>query len=239
MGAMNTTPIWASLSDKGDLAMDHEGIIQNPSTRSLCMLVLDTSGSMSGSPIDDLNQSLQAFVDAVRQDEVAACSFELGVISAGGTVCEVLPLSLVGDIGEVPPLLADGITPLGTAVALALHRLQMRQAQYRRAGVACYTPHLVIVSDGKPTDSWQLVAQQVYGLSQQRKLVVMAVGVGKANLDVLQRFSPRASQRLDKIGFRQFFDWLSASVGRVSMSVSQSNTTNLGKEQFGFHDSWS
>ena len=213
--------------------MSHNDLFQNPSPRCACMLVLDTSGSMSGAPIQELNQGLQAFVEAVQEDEMSAYSVEVGVITAGGTVREELPFTTANAIREVSPLVADGITPLGAAVELALRRLEERKATYKRAGVAYYQPWLVIISDGEPTDSWQAVAQQTSALSQQRKLVVMPVGVQQANMATLGQFSSRPAKHLAGLKFREFFEWLSASMSRVSASNSTSSAVALPKT-----DSW-
>lgn len=213
--------------------MSHNDLCQNPSPRCACMLVLDTSGSMSGAPIQELNQGLQAFVEAVQEDEMSAYSVEIGVITAGGTVREELPFTTANAIREVSPLVADGITPLGAAVELALRRLEERKAAYKRAGVAYYQPWLVIISDGEPTDSWQAVAQQTSALSQQRKLVVMPVGVQQANMATLGQFSSRPAKHLAGLKFREFFEWLSASMSRVSASNSTSSAVALPKT-----DSW-
>lgn len=207
--------------------MSHNDLIRNPSSRCACMLVLDTSGSMSGAPIQELNQGLQAFVEAVQEDEMSAYSVEVGVISAGGTVREELSFTTANTIREVSPLVADGITPLGAAVELALRRLEERKATYKRAGVAYYQPWLVIISDGEPTDSWQAVAQQTSALSQQRKLVVMPVGVSQANMAILGQFSSRPAKHLAGLKFREFFEWLSASMSRVSASNSTSSAVAL------------
>lgn len=213
--------------------MSHNDLIHNPSPRCACMLVLDTSGSMSGAPIQELNQGLQAFVEAVQEDEMAAYSVEVGVISAGSTVREELSFTTANTIREVSPLVADGVTPLGAAVELALRRLEERKAAYKRAGVAYYQPWLVIISDGEPTDSWQAVAQQTSALSQQRKLVVMPVGVSQANMAILGQFSSRPAKQLAGLKFREFFEWLSASMSRVSASNSTSSAVALPKT-----DSW-
>lgn len=207
--------------------MSNNDLCQNPSSRCACMLVLDTSGSMSGAPIQELNQGLQAFVEAVQEDEMSAYSVEVGVITAGGTVREELPFTTANAIREVSPLVADGITPLGAAVELALRRLEERKAAYKRAGVAYYQPWLVIISDGEPTDSWQAVAQQTSALSQQRKLVVMPVGVQQANMATLGQFSSRPAKHLAGLKFREFFEWLSASMSRVSASNSTSSAVAL------------
>ena len=204
-------------------------LLENPSARCACMLVLNTSGSMSGAPIDELNAGLQAFIKAVRDDEIAAYSVDLGVITAGDPVREALPFTFVNAIESISPLHANGTTPLGQAVQLALDRLEERKRQYKAAGVAYYQPWLVIISDGEPTDHWQATAAQSRSLSEQRRLVTLSVGVQGANLNTLGQFSSRPAKRLAGLKFREFFEWLSASMSRVSASNSTTAAVNLPK----------
>lgn len=202
-------------------------LIENPSPRCPCMVVLDTSGSMSGEPIAQLNAGLAQFLQAVREDEVAAYSVEVGVITAGNRVREQLPFTTATHIEGFATLEANGATPLGEAVNLALDRLEARRAEYRRAGVAYYQPWLVIISDGEPTDEWQEAARRAQELSLQRKLVSLPVGVSTANLGVLGQFSSRPALRLQGLRFAEFFQWLSASMSRVSASASTSASVQL------------
>ena len=204
-------------------------LIDNPSTRCACMLVLDTSGSMEGSPIQELNAGLQAFIQQLQDDDIAAYAVDLGVITAGSPVREVIPFTSISSLQQVAPLSAAGTTPLGEAVSLALRRLEERKSQYKRTGVAYYQPWLVIISDGSPTDAWQTAAQSACALSQQRKLVVLPVGVTGANLAVLGQFSSKPAMPLAGLKFREFFLWLSASMSRVSASNSTSASVSLPK----------
>ncbi len=221
---MSTTPL--RLQDSSDL-------LDNPSTRCACMLVLDTSGSMAGAPVAELNAGLQGFIEAVRDDEIASYAIDLGIITAGGTVSEVLPFTSASAIDRHQPLQASGQTPLGGAVQLALDHLEARKAQYKANGVAYYQPWLVLISDGEPTDAWQQVAAQSRVLSEQRRLVVIPIGVQGANLSVLSQFSSRPAKQLSGLKFREFFEWLSASMSRVSSSNSTSASVSLPKT-----DSW-
>lgn len=202
-------------------------LIENPSPRCPCMLVLDTSGSMSGEPIAQLNAGLAQFLQAVREDEVAAYSVEVSVITAGNRVREQLPFTTTTHIEDCAAFEANGATPLGEAVGLALDRLEARKAEYRKAGVAYYQPWLVIISDGVPTDAWQEAARRAQELSSRRKLVSLPVGVSSANLDVLGQFSSRPALRLQGLRFAEFFQWLSASTSRVSASASISASVQL------------
>ncbi|WP_349618270.1 vWA domain-containing protein [Azotobacter salinestris] len=202
-------------------------LIENPSPRCPCMVVLDTSGSMSGEPIAQLNAGLAQFLQAVREDEVAAYSVEVGVITAGNRVREQLPFTTATHIEGFATLEANGTTPLGEAINLALDRLEARKAEYRKAGVAYYQPWLVIISDGEPTDEWQEAARRAQEFSLQRKLVSLPVGVSSANLSVLGQFSSRPALRLQGLRFAEFFQWLSASMSRVSASASTSASVQL------------
>ena len=199
-------------------------LINNPSTRCACMLVLDTSTSMAGTPIDQLNIGLQQFIQELQSDELAAYSVEVGVITAGGNVQEALPFTTAESIRSFHPLQADGVTPLGQAVSLALHQLEQRKTEYKLNGVAYYQPWLVIISDGIPTDSWQDAAIRSREMSERKQLVCLPVGVAGADLGTLGAFSNKPAMPLEGLKFQEFFQWLSASMSRVSAS----NSTTAG-----------
>jgi uncharacterized protein YegL len=203
-------------------------LIENPSARCACMLVVDTSSSMSGAPINELNAGLRSLLQALHDDEVASFSVELGIVSTGsGTPREELPLTTANRIEQVAPLHASGGTPLGQAVKLALSKLEQRKEQYKRLGVPYFQPWLIVISDGEPTDAWKEAAAKAHELSLNRKLVSLPVGVQGANLAVLGEFSHRGAKALQGLKFKEFFEWLSASMSRVSSSNSTAATVAL------------
>lgn len=204
-----------------------DDLIDNPSPRCPVALVLDTSGSMSGSPIAQLNAGAQLFIDEVKRDDLARWSVELGIFTAGGRVDCLLDFTGVEQIAGIAPMGATGTTPLGEATRLALDRLEARKAQYRNAGVPYYQPWLVIISDGEPTDHWQDAAQRARELSANRKLVSLPIGVNGADLSVLSAFSSKPAVALDGLKFRELFLWLSASMARVSASTSSDAAVQL------------
>lgn len=202
-------------------------LIENPTPRCPCMLVLDTSGSMDGERVNELNAGLVEFIQVVRADEFAAYSIEVGIITAGGSVTEELPFTAASEIEGFHPLSAGGSTPLGGAVSIALQRLNERKELYKKAGVPYYQPWMVIISDGEPSDNWQAAAQQAREMSQNRKLVSLSIGVQGANLDTLGMFSSREALRLQGLQFSEFFAWLSQSMIRVSGSNSSASKVEL------------
>lgn len=202
-------------------------LIENPSPRCACMVVLDTSGSMNGAAIEQLNEGFQFFINALKEDEIAAYSVEVGVITAGESVIEQLPFTAAYNIEHVKCFRASGLTPLGKATELALRRLEERKKEYKKNGVAYYQPWLVIISDGVPTDLYEHVANKARDLSQNRKLVCLPVGVNGANLSILSQFTHRGAKKLDGLKFNEFFDWLSTSMSRVSSSASTCSSIQL------------
>lgn len=202
-------------------------LIDNPSPRCPCLVVLDTSASMHGEPIQQLNLGLHGFIEALQADEVAACSVELAVLTAGGRVQQALPFTTAMHLEGCAPFSAQGLTPLGKAVEQGLDMLEQRKAEYRRNGVAYYQPWMVVISDGAPTDTWETSARRARSLAEQRKLVSMMIGVNSADMATLGQFSNRPALKLNGLKFDDFFQWLSASMSRVSASASTSARVTL------------
>lgn len=107
-------------------------LIENPSPRCPCLVILDTSGSMDGKPIRELNEGINLFIRALREDEVASFSVEVAFLRAGGDVEEILPFTVASEINECAPLPAYGNTPLGRAVELGLDMLERRKNEYKK-----------------------------------------------------------------------------------------------------------
>ena len=188
----------------------------NAEPRCPCMLLLDTSGSMMGKPIEELNAGLQLFREQLAADRLAAKRVDLAVITFG-------PVGVVSPFGSIdafqPPMLtADGGTPMGEAIERGIALLEERKSEYRRNGVAYYRPWMFLITDGAPTDNWTRAARLVSDGEERKKLIFHAVGVGGADLETLAAISVRTPLRLKKLEFAELFRWLSSSLQSVSQS---------------------
>lgn len=204
-----------------DLVLYTEDLIENPTPRVPVVLCLDTSGSMAGDPIRELAQGVALFYASVFDDEIARYSSEIAIATFGN-----FGVQRAADFGPVEQhpnvtLSAGGVTPMGEAVCAALEMLEERKRQYQEAGVDYYQPWLVLMTDGAPTDDITEAVRRVGDLVHRKKLSVFPIGIGgSADMATLQRFSPgRTPLRLRGLEFRKFFEWLSASVQRVSAST--------------------
>ena len=198
-----------------------EDLAENPTPRVPIALVLDTSGSMAGKPIQELNEGVNLFIDEIRNDEYTRYSAEICIITFGGDVKVIQDFTTVDNI-SYPVFEADGQTPMGVAVLEALERLEGRKAIYKELGMDYYQPWMVLMTDGKPTDDITEAVRRTQELLSQRKLVVFPVAIGpNADIDVLNKFTTpnRIALRLKGLRFREFFMWLSKSVAQVSRST--------------------
>lgn len=84
-----------------------------------------------------------------------------------------------------------------------------------------------MISDGAPTDDWRVAALHAREMASKKKLVSLMVGVGGANMDILREFSNRPACKLQGLKFSEFFQWLSASMSRVSSSNSTASSVQL------------
>ncbi|HEX9018659.1 MAG TPA: hypothetical protein VF806_05710 [Anaerolineaceae bacterium] len=65
---------------------DQTEFAENPEPRCPVVLVLDTSGSMQGRAITELNEGLRAFSAAIKADRLASLRVEVAVVACGGKV---------------------------------------------------------------------------------------------------------------------------------------------------------
>ena len=188
----------------------------NPEPRCPCLLLLDTSASMRGAAIDELNRGLFTFRQELSSDLLAMKRVELAVLTFG-------PVQLVSDFQTAdqfaPPLLAAaGDTPLGGAIVNGLELVRQRKNAYRSNGISYYRPWVFLITDGAPTDSWREAADQVQAGEDSKGFAFFAVGVENADMEVLSKISVRPALRLSGLRFRDLFTWLSSSLSRVSRS---------------------
>lgn len=191
--------------------------IDNPENRCPVLLLLDTSGSMQGQPIRELNDGLAVFRDELFADSLAAKRVEVSIVTFG-------PVQTVVDFTGlqtfVPPQLnATGDTPMGRAIEQGLDLLAARKKTYRENGISFYRPWVFLITDGGPTDSIVKAKELIVAGESSKAFSMFAVGVEGANFDVLKSLSPaREPLRLQGLRFRDLFQWLSASLSSVSKS---------------------
>ena len=205
--------------------------VTNSAPRCPVTLLVDTSGSMAGQPINELNAAIRQFVDDLKQDEAASCSVELEIIRFDSSAQIVTPYTAIQDLNNVPTLYADGYTSMGAGLSLAANELQARRKLYKQNGCAAYKPWVVLMTDGGPNDDWQQAAATMRELGEQQKIWYMGIEIGPdVDHGTMCQIMPLNSPplKLDGLRFRDFFKWLSDSLKSVSSSaVSEENNVQF------------
>ena len=110
-----------------DSLLEQAEFADNPEPRCPVVLLLDTSGSMQGEPIAQLNDGLRAFDQALKGDQLAALRVEVAIVTFGGNVRAIdvrsgTPQPIPFDASQAfvtvdsfrpPTLTAGGPTPMG------------------------------------------------------------------------------------------------------------------------------
>lgn len=199
--------------------LDQVEFAENPEPRCPVVLLLDTSSSMSGAAISELNAGLQAFSQEVKADALASLRIEIAIVTFGGSVDVVQPFTAMHAFNP-PTLSTRGGTPMGQAVRDGLQMIRDRKETYKQNAIDYYRPWIFLITDGEPTDAgWETAAQEARDEEANKRVLFFAVGVEGANMQTLARFSDkRAPVRLKGLAFRELFQWLSKSMSTVSRS---------------------
>lgn len=191
--------------------------------RPLPIFVLaDTSGSMRGEKINELNLALREMLNALNAADDIRGKFQLSVISFGGEVKVLQPLADIDGL-VLTELSAAGNTPMGQAFEMVREMIEDRNVVSSRA----YTPTIVLISDGLPTDcteemyrrknyfDWEPLVNLHNG-ERSSKCQRMALGIGEdADVDMLKGFIDNPEipviKTKDASGITKFFRWVTMS----------------------------
>ncbi|MEF8720718.1 MULTISPECIES: VWA domain-containing protein [Candidatus Accumulibacter] len=183
-------------------------------------LLLDTSGSMSGEPIEAVKNGVQILVSTLRQDPYALETAFLSIITFDSAAKQVVPLTELATF-QTPPISASGSTELGAALSLLADRIEAEVAKTTADAKGDWKPLVFIMTDGAPTDDWKR------GLDRLRKVrtgIVIACAAGPgADATVLKQVTEVVVQldTADQNTIKAFFKWVSASVSTGSHKVDQ------------------
>lgn len=191
-----------------------DNFADNPEPRCPCVLLLDTSGSMAGHPIRQLNEGIKTFRNELLEDPLAVKRVEIAVITFG-------PVTLESDFHTVPnfslrELTTHADTPMGAAIAMGIDLVNKRKQEYKSHGIGYYKPWIILITDGAPTDGWAHAASLVKEGEEKKSFAFFAIGIEGANMKLLKQISVREPLKLRGLMFREFFMWLSASMKMVS-----------------------
>ncbi len=190
-------------------------------------LLLDTSGSMYGEPIEAVKNGVETLISSLRSDPYALETAFISVITFDSSAKQVAPLTELAAFQQ-PAIDASGCTALGEALALLAARVDAEVTKTTAEQKGDWRPLVFIMTDGEPTDDLNK------GLNEFKKrkfgmVVACAAGQG-ANTNTLKQITENVVQldTADSATIKAFFKWVSASISTSSKSV-ESGGINLEK----------
>ena len=187
-------------------------------------LLLDTSGSMKGEPIESVKVGLSTLVSSLRGDPHALDTVHLSLMTFDRDVKVLVPLTSLEDF-VLPDIATPEAGPTMTGLALekvcqSVGREVVKSTPDQKGD---WRPLLFVMTDGSASDV-QLFNRMVPEVKKLGFGSVVGCAAGpKAKKEELQKFCNHvvALDTMDGHSFQSFFQWVSTAVagGNMSMGV--------------------
>lgn len=181
-------------------------------------LLLDTSGSMYGEPIEAVKNGVQTLISTLRSDPYALETAYISIITFNTSAQQVTPLTELASFQE-PTIDAGGCTALGEALGLLAQKIDTEVTKTTAEVRGDWRPLVFIMTDGEPTDS---LAKGLADFKARKCGMVVACAAGQgANTNTLKQITENVVQldTADSSTIKAFFKWVSASISTSSKSV--------------------
>ncbi len=184
-----------------------------------CVLLLDTSGSMSGDPINSLNRAINDFKQQTSMDDLAQKRVDIAIIQFDDHASVVQDFTPISQMEPVN-LTAGGCTAMGEGINLAIDKVKERNRFYASLGTPCFKPWIFMITDGAPTDDITSAIQRIQeeeNKGSHGKLKFFALGVPGYDKETLFKLTKRV-MALNDTDFSGIFNWMSESMVAISVS---------------------
>lgn len=192
-------------------------------------LLLDTSGSMHGEPIEAVKTGVQTLISTLRQDPYALETAYLSVITFDSKAQQVIPLTELPSF-QIPSITASGVTELGEALELLADCIDREVTKTTQEIKGDWKPLVFIMTDGSPTDDWK---KGLAKLNLKRLGIIVACAAGHAaDTSVLKQITEAVVKldAADSSAIKAFFRWVSDSISTGSQKVEQGYKEVAGLE---------
>ncbi|MEM9757022.1 MAG: VWA domain-containing protein [Pseudomonadota bacterium] len=193
-------------------------------------LLLDTSGSMRGEPIEAVNTGLETLIGALRQDPYALETVHLTLMTFDRDVKTVLPMTPLEEV-VLPRITTpdSGPTHLGEALKSLSGEVAATVQKGSDTEKGDWAPLLFIMTDGKPSDVALFEEQRPKIRALGFSSIIGCAAGPKAKEDDLRGLCDKVVklETLDSSGFVQFFQWVSQVVAQGGRSAGQNAADEL------------
>ena len=192
-------------------------------------LLLDTSGSMHGEPIEAVKNGLQLLISSLRQDPYALETAFVSVITFASEAKQVVPLTELA-LFQIPDLAASGTTAMGGALAMLANCIEREVQKGGADQKGDWKPVIFMLSDGAPTDDLDVGIKALKTVNTG-PFVCCAAGQA-ADTTALKKITEIVVNldTTDSTSIKSFFKWVSSSISVSSQKIEQNKKEVAGLE---------
>ena len=178
-------------------------------------ILIDTSGSMQGEPIESVKVGLSDMMTTLRQDPYALETVWISIITYDKDVNQVLPLTELSDL-QLPNIVTpeSGPTHMGAALKLLCEKYDKEVNMGSKEQKGDWMPLLFILTDGKPSDV-QAYDEIIPVVKKHPFTNIVACAAGpKAKTEPLKKLTDNvfSLDTMDSNSFKKSFQWVSIQV---------------------------
>ena len=185
-------------------------------------LLIDTSGSMKGEPIESVKVGIEAMLSTLRNDPYALETVSISIITYDKDANQLIPLTPIDDL-QMPEITTpdSGPTHMGAALEMLCEKVDKEVNKGTKEQKGDWMPLLFLMTDGKPSDiqAYNNVIPKIKN-SNFATIVCCAAGP-KAKTEELRLLTDKVYQidTLDSATLMKFFKWVSGIIGEGNKSM--------------------
>lgn len=190
--------------------------------------LIDVSESMTGEPIQQVQEGMRAIVQELRTDPYALETAYISVIVFAGKAKSLSPLTELYKFYP-PTFPIGGGTSLGAALNFLMDDMDRTLIKTTLEKKGDWKPIVFLFTDGTPTDD-PSPAIRKWNQNYKRSANIVAISIGdNANTQLLGQISENVLRlnSTDEMSFKAFFKWVTASIKATSVSVSDMGDDNI------------
>jgi uncharacterized protein YegL len=206
------------------------------SRKSLVIFFLiDTSGSMKGKKMGELNTVMEELIPEIRRVGEADTEVKVAVLTFSTDVRWMYSTPIPIEDFEWARLRANGVTSMGAAFKEL--SLRMSRNSFLNSPSLSFAPVIFLMTDGYPSDDYREGLKELQSNSWYKFGLKAALGIGnEANDDVLAEFTGSKDTVVHAYSGGQLAQMIkiiavtSSQIGSKSMTLSDDTGREIGEE---------
>lgn len=186
-------------------------------------ILIDTSTSMRGEPIEAVKIGIQSLLASLCKDPYALETVWLSIITYNAHAEQLFPLTEVYKI-NMPQLIAKGRSALGEALELLAKKVDEEVHKNTPEVKGDWKPLLFLLSDGGHSGP---IAKPISEFKTRKFGIVVACAAGSnSHIEVLRKITDNIIQisQTDTVSINSYFKWISESISTTSTKIESSGT---------------